>query len=534
MTPTMADLRKLKQEALDSASKGNWRKAVWCYANLEKDDPSEPAWSLRLGEALRKLGNDGEAIKAFSRAVSGYAKGDLLLKAIAVCKIILGIDPKHQVAQELLASFYAAQRKPTEPVPILAMQPPSSPTVIPTLPEPGTPADYASALPAQFRSTSVPPSVLAPAPPEPFEAIPTPILPRPAVVAAPSGTMGPPPASSPATVARGPTLRPLTVATAPLPPPLRQLRLSSLLPGAQEWSQIPSTGGSSARIIPLDGDFAPGAVAPTNPHKGAGRATMARFVLPKTPFFSVLTPELLAMAIGRVQLIQLPAGEILFSQGDPGDALYVVAWGEVAVLVPQEVARLSEGEFFGEIALLADRPRTATVRATVDTKVLAFDRALLGDLIAASPELLKVLLRFVRERLIATLAETSPLFAPFTPLERIGLAARFHIVELDAGLRVIEEGAKSPGLFVLLAGAADAVAGDTVVAHLDSGDVFGEMSLITGQPATASVVVSCKSFVLFLPKTDFAEVIMTHPQVLEHVSALVDARAAGIGRVAML
>lgn len=514
----MADLRKLKQEALDSAAKGNWRKAAWAYANLEKDEPFEPAWSLKLGESLRKLGNDAEAVKAFRRAVSGYAKSDLLLKAIAVCKIILGIDPKHQVAQELLTFFYASQRKPTLPVPVTPAPQPA--VAIPTLPTPGPPTDYAPAMPAQFRSTSVPPAALAPPPPEPFEAIPTPIVPRPAAVAS--------------TTSRAPTLRPLTVATGQQPPPLRQLRLSSLLPGAQEWSQIPSTGGSSARIIPLDGDFAPGPMPPTSPHKGSGRATMARFVLPQTPFFSVLTPDLLAKAIERVQLIQLPAGEILFAQGDPGDSLYVVAWGEVAVLVPQEVARLSEGDFFGEIALLADRPRMATVRATVDTKVLAFDRTLLGELITASPELLKVLLRFVRERLIATLAETSPLFEPFTPLERIGLAARFHIVELDAGLRVIEEGARSPGLFVLLAGEADAVAGGAVVGHLDSGDVFGEMSLITGQPATVSVVATSKSFVLFLPKTDFAEVIMTHPQVLEHVSALVEARAAAIGRVSIL
>jgi CRP-like cAMP-binding protein len=277
--------------------------------------------------------------------------------------------------------------------------------------------------------------------------------------------------------------------------------------------------------IPVDEEFASAPAVVTRPHKGAGRHTMATFVLPKTPFFSVLTAPLLRMAIERVRLIGLAAGEVLFSQGDPGDDLFVVAWGEVAVLVPQEVARLSEGDFFGEIALLADQPRTATVRATVDSQVLAFDRALLGDLVAASPELLVVLLRFLRERLVATLAETSPLFAPFTPLERLALAARFQFLEVDEGLRIVEEGGKSAGLFVLLAGEARVVAGGQVTARLVPGEVFGEISLITGQPSTVAVTAACKSFLLFLPRADFTEVIMTHPQVLEYLSTLVEARA---------
>ena len=286
--------------------------------------------------------------------------------------------------------------------------------------------------------------------------------------------------------------------------------------------------------IPIDDEFAPGAAVSTGPHKGAGRNTMARFVLPKTPFFSVLSRDLFRMAVERVRLIQLAAGATLFSRGDPGDAIYVVAWGEIAVLAPHEVARLSEGEFFGEIALLTDRPRTATVRATVESQVLAIDRALLSDLVAGSPELLKVLLRFLRERLVATLAETSSLFAPFTALERIGLAARFHFLEVDEGLSILTEGEKSPGLFVLLAGEANVVAGGRSLARLESGDAFGEISLIANQPATASVVAAGKSFVLYLPRHDFQEVIMTHPQVLEHISSLADTRMREIGRIDML
>ena len=464
----MADLRKLKNEALEAAGKGNWRKAAWCYANLEKDEPAEPGWSLKLGESQRKMGNDGEAIKALGRAVNGYAKNGLVLKAIAVCKIILGIDPSHSHAQELLDSFYAAQRKSTDPGVQLPRRSPPPPSGVP------------------------------------------------AVVAAPPA----------------PTI-PTAIDAASVPPPMRQLRLAALMPGSRQSEQVPATGSSAAMEIPVDDDFA-SAVASTHPHKGAGRNTMARFVLPKTPFFSVLSRPLFHMAVERVRLIQLAAGEILFSQGDPGDALYVVAWGEIAVLAPQEIARLSEGEFFGEIALLADRPRNATVRATVDSQVLAIDRALLGDLVAGSPELLKVLLRFLRERLVATLAETSPLFAPFTPLERLGLSARFHFLEIDEGLRILEEGERSPGLFVLLAGEANAVTGGRIVAHLESGDAFGEISLITNQPATASIETLCKSFVLYLPRSDFTEIIMTHPQVLEHISSLAEARMREIGRVDLL
>jgi cAMP-dependent protein kinase regulator len=261
---------------------------------------------------------------------------------------------------------------------------------------------------------------------------------------------------------------------------------------------------------------------------------MARFVLPKTPFFSVLTRAQLQTLIERVRLVHLRAGEVLFSRGDAGDALYVVAWGEVAVVADRELARLTEGECFGEISLLADRPRTATVRATVDSHVLAIDRTLLGDLVSGAPEMLKILLRFLRERLVVTLAETSPLFAPFTPLERLGLAARFQFLEVDEGLCLVEQGKKSPGLFVLLSGEAEALVSGAGVAPLESGEAFGEISLLTGQAATASVVARSKNFLLFLPRSDFSEIIMTHPQVLEHLSTVDEARLRAIGRINIL
>ena len=456
----MADLRKQKDEALAAIVKGNWRKAAACYASLEKDEPSEPAWALKLGECLRKTGDNPQALKALVRAALAYSRLDLLVKAIAVCKIILGIDPAHTRTQEMLASFHAAH---SESVGRL------SPT--PSRPAPATP--------------------------------PTPARPIPA-----------PRAASPAS------------------PPLAQLQLAQLVPGARTSAEIPAVGDSAATQIPLDDEAFLG--EPRGPSAAPGPRTMARVALPKTPFFSVLSEDLLRMAIDRVNLVTLASGETLFAQGDAGDTLYVVAMGEVAVLVTREVARLHEGDFFGEIALLSDRPRTATVRATMATHVLALDRPLLSDLVRASPALLKVLLRFLRERLLATLAETSPLFQSFTPLERVALALRFQFLEVGPDVRMVEQGKKSSGLFIVLSGEAVAVSEGQTIAQLGPGDVFGEISLLGNGPASASVVALAKSFVLFMPRASFFDLIMTHPQVLEYVGQLAESRTAAIGRLGML
>ena len=79
--------------------------------------------------------------------------------------------------------------------------------------------------------------------------------------------------------------------------------------------------------------------------------------------------------------VPLKAGEELFRQGDIGDRYYIVAGGVVEILVDGQVVReTGPGGYFGEIALLRDIPRTATVRAKNDVELLALDR---DDFIAA-------------------------------------------------------------------------------------------------------------------------------------------------------
>ena len=77
-------------------------------------------------------------------------------------------------------------------------------------------------------------------------------------------------------------------------------------------------------------------------------------------------------------------GEAVFRQGDAGDRFYVVLDGEAEVAVDgRVVAQVGGGDHFGEIALLRDTPRTATVTAVVDLETYALGRAAFVDAVSA-------------------------------------------------------------------------------------------------------------------------------------------------------
>jgi hypothetical protein len=91
--------------------------------------------------------------------------------------------------------------------------------------------------------------------------------------------------------------------------------------------------------------------------------------------FSFLPEPVLERLARNLQEKSLPAGAAIIREGDPGDLFYIVGDGEVRVTVAgTEVARYGPGHFFGEIALLRDVPRQATVTAVSDVRLLTLER----------------------------------------------------------------------------------------------------------------------------------------------------------------
>jgi len=93
------------------------------------------------------------------------------------------------------------------------------------------------------------------------------------------------------------------------------------------------------------------------------------------PMLGVLPEKVLDRLARQSASVSRAAGETVFREGDPGDRYYVIESGSVDVTIGDDLVRtLTAGEAFGEIALLRDVPRTATVTATSDLTTRAIDR----------------------------------------------------------------------------------------------------------------------------------------------------------------
>jgi CRP-like cAMP-binding protein len=101
------------------------------------------------------------------------------------------------------------------------------------------------------------------------------------------------------------------------------------------------------------------------------------------PLFRDLSPAELDLLLARLSVISAADGEIIIRQGEPGERFYVVRSGAVRIeRGGQELARLGPGEAFGEIALLLDVPRTATVIALEPTVLVALEAHDFRDVLA--------------------------------------------------------------------------------------------------------------------------------------------------------
>ena len=134
-------------------------------------------------------------------------------------------------------------------------------------------------------------------------------------------------------------------------------------------------------------------------------------LLRRVPLFAGIEPSRLKLLAYTSDVVTYQASQVLFRKGDVGDAAYVIIKGAADVIVPSNdgseipIAVLGDGAIVGEIAILCDTPRNATVRAKGELKALRIRKEPFFELLHQFPEMAGEVTRLLAERLTRTTAE---------------------------------------------------------------------------------------------------------------------------------
>ena len=125
--------------------------------------------------------------------------------------------------------------------------------------------------------------------------------------------------------------------------------------------------------------------------------------VPKSPLFEALKDDERDALIKEMEVESHDEGSVIISEGDPGSSMYLIVSGEVKVYTRGTsgtvyLARLGEGDFFGEVSVLTGKPRTATITASQRTELLRLDKEKLDTALSKYPGIRKVLDEFYKKR----------------------------------------------------------------------------------------------------------------------------------------
>lgn len=214
--------------------------------------------------------------------------------------------------------------------------------------------------------------------------------------------------------------------------------------------------------------------------------------------FAHLADEQASQVLGALQDRPIPAAEIkVISQGDAGDYFYVVEKGNFDVYIHpsgsiqagaeglgKKVASIGPGGSFGELALMYNAPRAATIVSTEKGSLLwALDRVTFRRILMDAA--------FQRRRMYEAFLEEVPLLEALTPYERSKIADALETHSFEDGAKIIQEGDIGEAFYLLEQGEAVVMkkeSGEKIIHSYKKGDYFGELALLDDKPRAASVV----------------------------------------------
>mmetsp|Transcript_11362 Transcript_11362/g.15886 ORF Transcript_11362/g.15886 Transcript_11362/m.15886 type:complete len:900 (-) Transcript_11362:903-3602(-) len=256
--------------------------------------------------------------------------------------------------------------------------------------------------------------------------------------------------------------------------------------------------------------------------KGRLRAlfeTGVKKCIEKTIFFKNLTLTQEEKLMRGFTYRWVPANEVLFNEGDPGHHFFIVYSGALDVIQVDtfeskeiHLNKVRSGDVFGEIALmLPGAVRTATVRASEDSLLLALDEKAFKSFLRAANLKLNAMMQ---ERLVYTLKSCEMFSGEVSKASFNQLAQECKVEALDPGEVVFKKGDEGDRFYMIAAGEVEVIVDDRVVKVLGRGNYFGEVALAIDMKRTASCVVKTRALLLSVDKASFRRFIGNNPETV--------------------
>lgn len=480
----MVDINKLKQSGIQQIAKGNWGKALKDFEKVLEAAPNDTYALLKAGDCYHKLGNNDDALKRYDRAVRIHTNDGDVVKAIAVNKLMLKVNPDIPQINARLMQLYNEKIAMDEE----KFQP--SPAAGKTLS-----VDDADDEGMAFESTR-------------YE------LPEDDAAVSNEDIKNLIEPSSPS----------------------QKSELSLAKKGAGESAGADS-GPSGDSMMDLIEPSSPSQKSELSLKRKRDRSEQEivrteaweevqpkkRIAAPRTELFSELSQEEFLDVVERINHIEFPAGSLIIREGELGDSIFIIASGEVSIFRNDKrgnemwITNLEEGSFFGEFGFFAESRRHASVRAVTDTILLELTTKDIAMIVEKHPRVTKIMFEFYKRRVLDNLVAISPMFSVLNREERLELVDSFVPRSFKQGSVIMKEGHPGDDMYFIQKGQIKASVmrdgKDILIATLAAGDFFGEYATITGKNRIATIETLTDVNLARLHRETVKKIVAVHPEI---------------------
>jgi cAMP-dependent protein kinase regulator len=222
--------------------------------------------------------------------------------------------------------------------------------------------------------------------------------------------------------------------------------------------------------------------------------------------FRSLDPEQMNEILDAMFEKKVKANDFIIKQGDDGDNFYVIESGIYKAYVGEDNKHVHTYEnrgSFGELALLYNMPRAATIKADSDGQLWALDRQTFRRILLKSA--------FRKRKMYETLINSVPMLKTLQNYERLNLADALIPKSYAAGDQIIKQGDAADGMYFIEDGTVSIKifqdGGEVEISKLEKGQYFGELALVTHRPRAASAYAMGTVKVAFLDVDAFERLL---------------------------